>query len=191
MIQRIVLVRHGRSAHVWWGAFNHPEFQQWRVAYEAAGIGVGETPPLVIRELAGICGIVVASDAERAKQSAALLAAGKNVIASPLLRELDLPAPELQFLRLPWIGWAILITISWFGRRLLRRASESHGEMERVRRAAAWLAELAQVHGTVVAVTHGTARILIARELAAIGWHRDSGRRTSRHWSAWSVSRAD
>jgi broad specificity phosphatase PhoE len=174
---QIVLVRHGCSGHTVSGWLDRAAFQRWREAYEAAGIAEGEVPPPSLLATAATA-LVVASDAPRAIASARTLAPGRAVEISPLLRELDLHPPSLGRLRLPWIGWALAIG---FGSRV------SAAETERGRAAAEWLASLATAHGSVVAVTHGSVRRLIARELVALGFR--GGSRGIRHWSAWVFSR--
>lgn len=100
-MSEIVLVRHGRSAHVHAGWIDVHGFHRWREAYEAAGILPGEVPPAELLERARRAGVVVASDAPRAIESARLLSEGREVISSPLVRELDLPPPAVRALRLP------------------------------------------------------------------------------------------
>ncbi|HUR80075.1 MAG TPA: hypothetical protein VM733_04885 [Thermoanaerobaculia bacterium] len=172
-MRTIVLVRHGRSAHVHTGWVNVAEFRRWREAYEAAGIVDDERPPMMTDG-----GVVVASTAPRAVQSARLLR--DEVIVSPLLRELDLEPPHIPRVRLPMIGWALLIGL---------RARATPAEKERATDAAEWLSQLAQTHGSVVAVTHAAVRAEIARALVSIRWRRDGPHRSRRHWSAWTLSR--
>ena len=175
--RKIVLVRHGRSAHVHTGWIDGAGFRRWREAYEAAGIVEDDTPPRELREVAAAA-LVVASDVRRAIESARLLAHSFEV--SPLLRELELTPPSLGRLRLPLIGWALAIGF---------RPLATPAEHERAREAARWLAELAEEHGTVVAVTHATFRSVVARVLEGEAWQCAEPRRRSRHWSAWSFAR--
>ncbi len=180
MPRRIVLVRHGRSGHVHSGLLDAAQFRRWRDAYEAAGIAPDETPPAELQATAAAANVLAASDAPRAIASAALLAPARPIVTSPLLRELELPPPNLGPLRLPLIGWALAIGF----RSLLHAVAPE--EAERARAAAQWLAEIAGEGGTVVAVTHGSVRRLIAQELRKLGWSVDTGRRGIHHWSAWS-----
>jgi hypothetical protein len=98
---------------------------------------------------------VVASDLPRAVASAALLAPGRAVIRTPLLREAPLetperPLPRLAWLRLPLRGWALVLGARWL---------------------VAW-ARGAPPPG------------VDARALARRGW-RGPERRPVREWSAW------
>jgi broad specificity phosphatase PhoE len=171
---KIVLVRHGRSAHVHTGWIDGEGFARWREAYEAAGIDERDTPPRELQTLASAAGLVVASDALRAIESARLLAPRKDVVTSPLLREIALVPPKIPF-RMPLLGWALTL--------FRMRATEQ--EHQRARDAASWLVALAAQHEQVVVVTHGGFRIALASALAARGWRCETPKRRHRHWSAW------
>ena len=179
-----MLVRHGRSSHTVTGLLDLAAFRQWRVAYEAAGIDPADRPPAELDYLAERAGVLVSSDIRRAVESARLLSAGRDVIASPLLRELALQAPPLRWIRMPLLGWAVAVGVRW----LFRRSHATPEEEERVRAAADWLIELAVGDGDVLALTHASFRSVLAKELVRRGW-RVMPRRTSSHWSAWFFSR--
>ena len=178
--QRIVLVRHGRSAHLPTGWLTVEGVRRWYEDYDAAGLAAGEAPPAALLALAAraaAAGTMVASDLPRAIASAALLAPGVPALASPLLRELALetpaaPLPALGGARLPLTGWALVYGTRW---------------------AAAWLAGLARdatgSGGLVVAVTHASFRGLLATALVRAGW-RGPASRSLRPWSAWDLTRA-
>jgi broad specificity phosphatase PhoE len=184
--RRIVLVRHGRSAHVHTGWITAEGFRAWRTAYEAAGISAGERIPAPLAELAERADLVVASDAVRAVASARRLAPEHEVVVAPLLRELDLEGPALGGLRLPLLGWALAVG----GRALvltLRGQYPAAAEAARIGQAAEWLEELAARHSLLVAVTHASFRRRLAARLAQAGWQAEPGRRTVRPWSAWGL----
>jgi len=185
---RIALVRHARSSHVHTGWIDAAGFRAWREAYEAAGIHEGERVPAHLERLAARAGVVVSSDAPRAVASARLLAPGREIDVSPLLRELDLQGPHLGRLRLPLAAWALAVG----GRTLLltlRRWHPSAAEQDRVDKAVSWLEELAARHSLVLAVTHASFRRQLARRLVQTGWQAEPGRRSLRHWSAWFFRR--
>ena len=184
----IILVRHGRSGHVHSGWIDNAGFVRWREAYEAAGIDSKDFPPRELREAAARCGVVVASVARRAIESAKALAPQREVLTSPLLSELDLHPPALGGLRLPMFGWLLAYSVRWLALAALRRPHVTAEEEQRVRAAAEWLAQLAQTHGSVVAVTHASFRSLLRRELAGMGWCGDVPRGRPRHWSAWTLT---
>ena len=178
-MQRIHLVRHGRSAHVHAGWIDLAGFHRWRESYEAAAIVEGETPPRELVDLAARAHTIVASNTPRAIASAKLLRG--DVVVSPLLRELDLKPLNVRGVKLPLALWALTFGIRW----LIHRSHATPEEESRAREAAAWLEGLAK-DGDVVAVTHGVFRSLVAKQLVANGWV--AGKRPrSHHWSAWEL----
>jgi broad specificity phosphatase PhoE len=189
MSETIVLVRHGRSGHVHSGWIDAVAFRRWREAYEAAGIDPDDVPPPDLQALAASSGILVASTARRAVESAKALAPGREVFPSPLLEELELSAPGLGPIRLPLLGWALMVGARWLARVALARGRLASGEVQRVRAAAEWLSRLAGQRGSVVVVTHASFRSALARELVRSGWQSNVASRRPRHWSAWSFTR--
>ena len=72
MVSRIILVRHGPSAHVHTaGAIDRTGMQAWREAYDSAGIQVVSQPTEALIQMAADAAHVVASDLPRAVASAA------------------------------------------------------------------------------------------------------------------------
>jgi broad specificity phosphatase PhoE len=177
----IALVRHGRSGHVHRGWIDRRQFDSWRQAYEAAGIRSDERVPLELAELVAEATLVVTSDAPRAVESARLLWPGREVVASPLLRELELRPPELGRLRLPLAGWALAVGV--------RRGRPTPADLSRVEEAASWLSSLAEREPFVVAVTHGWMRRELARSLLHAGWRARDRRRPVHPWSVWLLLR--
>jgi broad specificity phosphatase PhoE len=189
MAQKIVLVRHGRSGHVHSGWINAAELHGWRDAYEAAGIHADDVPPPELCADASAAGVLAASTARRAIESAKLLAPARDLITSPLLVELELHPPALGPIRLPLPVWALMYGVRWLMRATLHRPHVTTAEEQRARDAAEWLSRLAADHGSVMAVTHGMFRGLVARELVKRGWLRESSGRKSHHWSVWRFAR--
>lgn len=185
---RIALVRHGQSAHVRAGWIDAAGFRAWREAYEAAGIREDERAPAQLRRLASGADLVIASDAPRAVATARLLAPGREVVISPLLRELDLQGPSLGGLSLPLSAWAVAVGARTL-LQTLRRRYPSAAESDRIRRAAVWLEELATQHSLIVAVTHAMFRRRLSTRLVQMGWQPEPGRRSLETWSAWHFSR--
>jgi broad specificity phosphatase PhoE len=184
-MSKIILIRHGRSAHVHAGWIDVHGFRRWREAYDAAGIAADDVPPPRVLELVRDAGLFVSSDVVRATESARALASGAQIVTSPLLRELSLPPPNLGKLRMPMIAWALA-----YGVRLLTNPHEhiTPAERERAQRAAQWLTELAAQHETIAVMTHATFRSLLAKTLQTDGWSSDSNRGNA-HWSAWTLQR--
>lgn len=185
---RVALVRHGRSSHDHAGWIAASGFRAWREAYEAAGIREDERGHVRLEQLVGRADLVLSSDAARAVASARLLAPGREIVISPLLRELDLESPTLGGLRLPLAAWAFAV-----GARILlltlRRQYPSAAEAARINNAAAWLEELAAQHALIVAVTHASFRRQLSTRLVQAGWQAEPGRRSLQHWSAWFFRR--
>ena len=180
---RIALVRHGRSAHVHAGWVDHAGLEAWRTTYEAAGIREGERVPDPVAQLLKNAEVFVSSDARRAVESAKLLAGDREVLASPLLRELELRGPRIGNIRLPLGAWAVLIGLrSLF---LSIRSRQSPSEVSRASEAASWLMTIAKEHGFVAVVTHASFRRRLASRLLDLGCHRDLATSSLRHWSVW------
>ena len=180
-LRQILLIRHGRSAHVHTGWIDRAAFFRWREAYEAAGIAEHETPPAALRELARAAGVVVASDAPRAITSAKAIHPAGPVVTSPLLRELEMLPPDFGALQLPLAGWGL----AW----LLAGAHATPEEVARARAAAAWIDELTKSHPTLPVVTHGSFRRLLANALLDAGWKASNDRRRIHHWSVYRLLR--
>jgi broad specificity phosphatase PhoE len=189
MSEELILIRHGRSAHVQTAWMDLDGFHRWREAYDAVGILATEAPPAELRERVERAGVLVCSDALRTVESARLLANGRNVIVSPLLRERVVSPPALRAVRLPLIGWALAYGIRWLYREITSRPHAPDDEIERAREAAEWLEGLAREHRSIAVVTHASFRSLLAGTLMARGWTAGAGRKRSSHWSAWSLTR--
>ena len=186
MAPRIVLVRHGPSAHVdAGGAVDYTGINAWRASYDVAGILAEAQPPSTLRSLAANATHLVSSDLLRAVESAQRLAAGRHVLVSELLREAPLAIPNWPT-RLPLLGWAMLIHLAW-QYRIVRGTDPPEIDGARAAAAAQWLSELVADGSTAVVVTHGVFRRLLALDLASRGWNarRDGG---YRHWSAWILT---
>lgn len=184
--RKLVLVRHGPSAHTHSGWVDTNGVRAWRVAYEAAGIrDDSQPPPALVRDTAD-AGLVLARDARRAIDSARRLAPDREVIASALLRELDLEPPDLGRIRLPLRAWALAIGLHGALLALAEKGS-SQSERGRVRDAIAWLETLARDHASILVVTHAMIRKRLFVELVRGGWKPDRGSRSLADWSAWTV----
>lgn len=180
---RLILVRHGRSAHVERGWLDAQGLARWNKAYDAAAITPELPPPPALQALAQRAACIVASDMPRAIASAELLAGpGCELATSPLLREAELALPRVPLVRLPLMGWALVIGAQGLGRRVrgMRAAPEV---IERAGHAAEWLLEKAGCGTPVLAVTHASFRAQLARALEARGLRGRGG--GIGHWSAW------
>lgn len=188
----LLLVRHGRSAHVVSGWLDVDGVRRWMEAYDAAEIMLHHAPPPELEALARDAVRVVASDLPRTVASAVRLAPGHEIVRTPLLREAPLETPELPLpalggIRLPFRGWGVVFLARWLGAWL--RGAPPPGvdasTLARADEAAEWLVgQATDARGRVVAVTHATFRVLVAQALVRRGW-RAPERRRFHAWSAW------
>ena len=183
---RILLVRHGRSAHIhdgrWMRGAGVHAFED---AYDVAGILDDDAPPSELIDAAAGAHVIAASDLPRAIASARRLVPAREPEVTSLLREIRLEPPGWMP-HLPIEIWDVISHLQW-SYRLLRGAS--HDSVRRAGEAAAWLASRAADPSTVVAVTHGGFRRIVANRLEANGWRAGSERRSYANWSVWSYSR--
>ena len=154
-------------------------------AYDAAGIVDHEDPPPDLIRVAADAAIIAASDLPRAVASARRIAPTREPDVTPLLREIRLEPPR-WLPRLPIQVWDVLSHAQW-SYRLAR--GTPHDFVRRANDAAEWLAQRAADPATVVAVTHGGFRRIVANRLEARGWSAGPGRRSYENWSVWSYSR--
>jgi len=191
MSRRIILVRHGHSAHTMSpGWIDAVGVARWREAYDAAGILDASVPPSHLVAIAAQAECVMTSDLARAIRSAERLAPGRPAHVSPLLREVPLEIPRWVPARWPLVVWEVCIHLPWLVKE--RRGSIAEAtELWRAADAVALLDEVSREAPTVVVVTHGAFRRLLARQLAATGWASDPRDRGYRNWSAWPFRRVD
>ena len=177
MIHRLILIRHGTSAHPRAGWTDYAGIVRWREDYDAATIM--DAPAHALRAAVAKCACLAASDMRRAIDSAKALDGGREVVTSSLIRELSLTPPNLGPIRLPWIGWALATGF---------KALPPH-EAERVDAAATWVEDLAAAHESVAIVTHGSFRRVVAPALIRRGWNKDASTGVWKNWSAWHLSK--
>jgi broad specificity phosphatase PhoE len=166
---RIVLVRHGKPGDVSVAAIVGHDIGRWVRHYDAAGITREVAPPAIVCDLASSAGCVLASSVRRARESAAWIAASKDVRIDPELREAALPESLGVSLRLSPGTWVVLARIVWW---LNWCASDETIATTRRRagRVADHLAALADEYGSVMAVGHGMFNRFVARQLRRRGW---------------------
>ena len=188
---KLLLVRHGRSAHVHAGGLlDRSGVERWRDAYDDAGIATDTRPPRALEEEVAASHGIVASDLPRAIASAARLAAGREVTISPLFREVPLLIPRALPFRAPLAAWEALIHLRW-GLDLVRRRGVARVAIDRAHLAATWCRDTcrscAPGDATIAVVTHGVFRRMLLEVLLANGWRCEPGRRSYAHWSVWRL----
>ena len=190
---RIVLIRHGPSAHPSArGLLNRADVERWRAAYDAAGIASHLPPPQPVLDLAVAADVAVASDLPRGIASAAQLWPGRAVTYSPLFREIPLRIPALGRVLAPFPVWSLAIHLQW-GLDTLSGRDIPMGDRQRVDEAAAWCEHACEEHGAdavLAVVTHGAFRRALARRLVTTAWQLSGSRRYA-PWSVWTLARRD
>jgi broad specificity phosphatase PhoE len=185
--KRIVLVRHGRTAHVHRGGWlDAAAVARWRDACDAVGIGADERPPAALRAEGERAALVVASDLPRAAESAERIVPGRVIHTSVLLREAPLQIPPWTRARLPLAAWEAVVHTRWLW-RIVRGLDAPPDVRERCDAAADWLVGLASERSPVLVVTHGVFRRLLDGRLRRLGWRPEGGPRSYAHWSAWPL----
>lgn len=188
----LLLVRHGRSAHVETGWVDVEGVRRWMAAYDAAEIMLDHAPPAELEALAREASLVIASDLPRTIASATRLCPEHEIVRTALLREAPMetterPLPGFGGLRLPLRVWGMLWGARWLSSWLWSASPPGVGpaELARAEEAADFLVTQAQdAGGRVVVVTHATFRVVLARALARRGW-RGPEQRPYHEWSAW------
>jgi broad specificity phosphatase PhoE len=186
VVAQLTLIRHGRSAYAHGGGWlDAAGVAHYCAGYDAAGIVADEEPPPAVRQLVEEADAFVASDLQRARESAERLAPGRAFHTSPLLREWDMDAPARIPVRLPIATWDVVDHLVWSYR--LWRGSSARPELhDRAAEAAEWLMQLSREHRHTAAVTHGGFRRLLTAHLMHRGW-RETSRRSYANWSAWRL----
>ena len=160
-----------------------PRFED---AYDAAGIRDDSAPPESLCSVAADADVLCASDLRRAIESVRRVARGREVLISPLLREIRLEPPRWIPVRLPISAWDALSHAQWSFRL---RAKREHEFVRRADAAADWLEQHARQTSTVFVITHGGVRRLIADRLTARGWRHAHEKRSYANWSTWELYR--
>jgi broad specificity phosphatase PhoE len=154
-------------------------------AYDAAGILDHDVPPPELIRIATDVDVVAASDLPRAIASAQRIAPERVPDVTPLLREFRLEPPS-WVPHLPIQAWDVISHVQW-SYRLFRGAR--HESVRRAEHAVEWLTQRVGDSRTVLAVTHGGFRRLVAARLESRGWRAGPERRSYTNWSIWSFSR--
>jgi broad specificity phosphatase PhoE len=184
---RLLLVRHGRSAHVHDGSWiDQAAARRFVTAYDAASIRADDAPPPELMAIAQEADTLMASDLPRAIASVRCLARGREPQISPLLRELSFDIPAWGP-RLPLDLWDGLFHVMWTG-RLMARVDTA--EMRRARDAAAWVDARCATVSLGVVVTHGGFRRLLSHELVGRGWTKRGLWHPYHNWSAWTLEKS-
>jgi len=158
---RVGLVRHFPVAEPWPnGWVTSDDLRHWRQRYEAAEPVVGPIDVSVVAWQR-----CLSSDLKRAFVTAQRAYSG-TILATPLLREVDVPALPTGRLRLPVWGWRLLLRFAWFTGHGSQRATRD--EFYQRIMAVADLLEREPVDTLVV--SHGGVMYFLRRELLRRGF---------------------
>ncbi len=184
---QILLVRHGKPVFDDWTPVAGLAFATWVHGYDETPIDVTIPPPANLRAQASAIGCIATSSLRRARESAALLAAGRTFVCEPLFAEAGISSSiHLAFVLAPRL-WTFLSRVAWccgwsHGVESLREARR------RAHRAAERPVEFASEHGSVMLVGHGVMNTLISRALRRSGWRGSAS--GSAFWSVGAFQRA-
>jgi broad specificity phosphatase PhoE len=174
------VVRHGRPAldreagpRLDWRAY-----RAWWARYEVGSLAQGQQAPEALKSAVTPDALIISSMRPRARETAALIAAGREVAHHEIFNEAPLPPPLWSDRRkyLPKT-WNKIARLAWLMGH--RHEGEEHvlETRRRAREAADLLIEQAAQGRDVVLAAHGWFNRMLRRPLAAKGWScvRDGG----------------
>lgn len=178
---KISLIRHGRPAVDLSTRIRAADFSAWLDAYEAAGIDPSLPPPDSLSGAFAHCGLMIASPARRAVESARLLEIDAETVTVSAAAEIPLPTRLRCPIGLRPGAWVVIARILWL-LKLARAREDRRQATERIRGLACDLGHKARAVDHVVLVGHGYTNIFLGKALAAEGW-RACTRPTHGYWS--------
>lgn len=180
----IVLARHGEPALSRKCLITSDQYRRWWADYEVGGLLPGQTPPAALVETAKKAGVILSSTRPRATQTAAAVAAGREVASDALFIEAPLPPPRFpSWFRLSPRWWGVVSRFWWWAFDH-HQGEESRREAEaRADRAADALIGRARAGHDVLVLAHGYFNHMVGRRLKAKGW-RLTGDQGFKYWSA-------
>lgn len=182
-LKSITIVRHGKPALDRSVRMNARRFITWWDEYDAGGLAeAGQKISDQLKAEGEHVAVIIASTLRRARETADVIANGREIRFDELFVEARLPPPMLpDFFCVKPGFWGVLARISWwFG---FHGDQESRVEAEiRAEKGARKLIELAEANGSVMLVAHGWFNRMMRPVLLAHGWecvddHGDT------HWS--------
>lgn len=172
-------MRHGQPKLAATNKMSALEMKDWIEQYDSADI-TNHPVPDASQQLAATAKVIVSSDLPRALTSVQALGL-KPALVDGLFREAPLPCGHWRRPRLSPFAWAFILRILWLCGYSYGVESVGTAKM-RASTAAQRLQSLAG-EGPVLLLGHGVMNRMIARQLEADGWTRQTG--NGRHyWSA-------
>lgn len=167
----IVLARHGEPALSRKCLITAAEYREWWGRYEIGGLLAGQTPPPALLATAEGAGAIYASTRRRAQETAAAVAAGREVMSDALFIEAPLPPPNApRWLKLSPRWWGVVSRFWWHAFNH-HEGQETRAEAEtRADQAAQVLIARAEAGQDVLVLAHGYFNHMVGRKLKARGW---------------------
>lgn len=167
----IVLARHGEPALSRKCKLSAAEYRAWWAKYEVGGLREGQVPPPELLSTAAGAGAIFASTRPRAQETAAAIAAGREVISDALFIEAPLPPPNFpDWFKLPPKYWGGVARFWWHAFNH-HEGQETRREAEaRAERAARSLIDRAEHGQDVLVLAHGYFNHMVGKRLRADGW---------------------
>jgi len=167
----IILARHGEPALSRKCLITARQYGDWWAKYEVGGLRAGQTPPPELVAVAAGAGAIYASTRQRARETAAAVAAGKEVMEDALFIEAPLPPPALpDWIKLSPRWWGV-VSRFWWHLSDRHHQQETRAEAEvRAERAAQSLIARAEQGCDVLVLAHGYFNHMVGKRLKADGW---------------------
>jgi len=167
----IILARHGEPALSRKVMISARQYGDWWGQYEVGGLRAGQTPPAALLAAAEGAGAIYASTRPRAQETAAAVAAGREVMADALFIEAPLPPPSLpDWIKLSPRWWGV-VSRAWWHLSDRHHQQETRAQAEvRAGQAARVLIERAEAGQDVLVLAHGYFNHMVGAHLKAMGW---------------------
>ena len=167
----ITLTRHGEPALSRKCLITARQYGDWWAKYEIGGLLAGQTPPPELVATAQGAGAIYAATRQRAQETAAAAAAGREVMSDVLFIEAPLPPPPIpDWIKLSPKWWGVVSRFWW-------HAFDHHGGQEtraeaeaRAEQAARKLIARAETGQDVLVFAHGYFNHMVGARLKADGW---------------------
>ena len=168
----IILARHGEPALSRKCLLTSDQYRDWWAKYEVGGLRAGQTPPPELLATAEGAGAIYASTRPRAQETAAAIAAGREVMSDALFIEAPLPPPDFpSWFKVGPRAWGVIARFWWWAFNHHDEGEESRDEAKvRARKAADMLEAKAAEGGDVLVFAHGFFNGMIGMELTRRGW---------------------